>query len=384
MSSLGEHFAWAMGQGGVTALRAQSREQRSRGEGRGMNPCTWYPDLVSAAHSAQSFILITFWHTIITPHITSHHRKLGKNSGGENGQPSEPGHGDMERGEEENDIHWTGDNIFLNFWNNFHRASGIIDKHYKTLSLNKLFWDKKPLGNIATGTISSFNSFSVYFRKKLQVWNCERRTHVQSPKSTLFKVSRMFADEYLLFIPPAIPCSLISGDDWTILSGLWRLKYLRLPLLLPAAAGDGQIPGAREIPLSDPQRGSWLTQTCLLGGVSRWWDRANNSQSSANNIPRGIIYYNPVQWEQISLIHILFRITTKHDYTASQSMLLPPSPRQITIRDRSMLDMSRHSDGVTSPGVVSLTPVSVCRWPQLNNFIPTRNLLHNPSPLKRI
>ena len=54
-----------------------------------------------------------------------------------------------EPGEEENDIHWTGDNIFLNFWNYIHRASGIIDKHDKTaLSLNKLFWDKKLLGNI--------------------------------------------------------------------------------------------------------------------------------------------------------------------------------------------------------------------------------------------
>lgn len=367
--------------------RPQSSEPRAaeQGWGKGNEPVY----LISRSCLRCSLCTIIHSHYILTYHHHPTYYKSSQKTGKKQRRGKRPTirartwwHG--ERGEEENDIHWTGDNIFLNFWNNFHRASGIIDKHYKTLSLNKLFWDKKPLGNIATGTISSFNSFSVYFRKKLQVWNCERRTHVQSPKSTLFKVSRMFADEYLLFIPPAIPCSLISGDDWTILSGLWRLKYLRLPLLLPAAAGDGQIPGAREIPLSDPQRGSWLTQTCLLGGVSRWWDRANNSQSSANNIPRGIIYYNPVQWEQISLIHILFRITTKHDYTASQSMLLPPSPRQITIRDRSMLDMSRHSDGVTSPGVVSLTPVSVCRWPQLNNFIPTRNLLHNPSPLKRI
>ena len=119
------------------------------GEARGMNPdtepwCTWYPDLVSAAHSAQSFILITFWHRIITRHITSHHRKHR----GEMAQDTE----------KENDIHWTEDNISLNFWNDIHRASGIIDKLNKKLSLNKLFCAKKSLGNIAAGS----SSYSLY------------------------------------------------------------------------------------------------------------------------------------------------------------------------------------------------------------------------------
>ena len=66
-------------------------QRRGQGRGRGMNPelwawlCTWYPDLVSAAHSAQSFILITFWHHIITRHITSHHRKHQREGNGPSG-----------------------------------------------------------------------------------------------------------------------------------------------------------------------------------------------------------------------------------------------------------------------------------------------------------
>ena len=127
--------------------------------------------------------------------------------------------------------------------------------------------------------MSSFSSFSVYFRKKLQVWNCERRTHVQSPKSTLFKVSRMFADEYLLFIPPAIPCSLISGDDWTILSGLWRLKFAAPPLtLLMAGAPE---PGRSLTSPRSPAR--VVTYANLFTRREQMF-----SQSSANNIPRGI------------------------------------------------------------------------------------------------
>ena len=159
----------------------------------------------------------------------------------------------------------------------------------------------------------------------MQVWNCERRTHVQSPKSTLFKVSRMFADEYLLFIPPAIPCSLISGDDWTILSGLWRLKIRGSPSDSP----DGGIPGAREIPHVPqiPSAGCDLRKLVY----SAWADVQSEQRQQYST--GQIIYYNPVQWEQISLIHILFRITTKHDYYSFPvCMLLPQSPRQITIR----------------------------------------------------
>ena len=184
---------------GHRPLRAQSREQ---GWGKGNEP--WAVYLISRSCLRCSVCTIIHSHYILTPH---HHPTYYKSSQKTEKKPrrgKRPTNQDMEAwrdpGEEENDIHWTGDNIFLNFWNYIHRASGVIDKHDKTLSLNKLFWDKKPLGNIATGTISSFNSFSVYFRKKLQVWNCERQTHVQSPKSTLFKVSRMLADEYLLFI----------------------------------------------------------------------------------------------------------------------------------------------------------------------------------------
>ena len=92
---------------------------------------------------------------------------------------------------------------------------------------------------------------------------------------------------------------------------------------------------------SDPQRGLWLTQTCLLG-VSRCPELAN-SRTSANNIPRVIIPSSVSK----SVSSILFRIITKHYYSFS---IWPPSPRQITIR--SMLSMSRHSDGVTSPGGV--------------------------------
>ena len=125
------------------------------GEARGMNPdtepwCTWYPDLVSVAHSAQSFILITFWHHIITRHITSHHRKHR----GENGPP---GHGEGKW----YSLNW--DNISFNFWNDIYPASGIIDKHNKKLSLNKLFCAKKSLGNIAAGSSSySLNSFCLF------------------------------------------------------------------------------------------------------------------------------------------------------------------------------------------------------------------------------
>ena len=121
---------------------------------RGMNPddTVLGIQILSPQHSAQSFILITFWHHIITRHITSHHRKHRR----ENGPPGQ----DTEK---ENDIHWTEDNISLNFWNDIHRASGIIDKRDKTLSLNKLFWAKKSLGNIAAGSSSySFNSFCLF------------------------------------------------------------------------------------------------------------------------------------------------------------------------------------------------------------------------------
>ena len=71
------------------------------------------------------------------------------------------------------------------------------------------------------------------------------------------QVSRMFADEYLLFIPPAIPCSLIFGDDWTILSGLWRLKFAAplpwpgfnlLRLLMAGAPEPGRSPLIPHIP----------------------------------------------------------------------------------------------------------------------------------------
>ena len=137
----------------------------SRGPGRGHRPleqgcgkgnepwaeCTWYPDLVSAAHSAQSFILITFWHHIITPHITSHHRKRRKIRGGGNFKKPSGHDGDMESLERRKMIFIElgiisssiSEIIFIE-----HLASLSIDKHDKTLSLNKLFWDKKLLGNI--------------------------------------------------------------------------------------------------------------------------------------------------------------------------------------------------------------------------------------------
>lgn len=59
---------------------------------------------------------------------------------------------------------WTKErNISLIFfWKFYSSTSGIIDKHDETLTLNKLFWDKKSLGNITAGTSNSFNSFCLF------------------------------------------------------------------------------------------------------------------------------------------------------------------------------------------------------------------------------
>ena len=177
----------------------------------------------------------------------------------------------------------------------------------------------------------------------------------------------MFAESRLFIIYSS--CSSLLFDLWWWLGdfvwiGLWRLNFAA-PLPQP---GFNLLAGAREIPShpSDPsQDGWWLTQTCLLE-VSR----CPEYRSSANNIPRVII---PSSGSK-SVSSIIFRIITKHYYSFS---IWPQSPRQITIR--SMFSMSQ-------PRRCRVTGLlSVCRWPQLNNFIPTRNLLHNPcSPLKRI
>ena len=126
------------------------------------------------------------------------------------------------------------------------------------------------------------------------------------------QVSRMFADEYLLFIPPAIPCSLISGDDWTILSGLWRLKFAAplpwtgfnlLRLLMAGAPEPGRSPSSLTslTSLRSPER--VVTYANLFTRREQMAGRAN-SQSSANNIPRGIIIPSS-QCKRISLIHII-------------------------------------------------------------------------------
>ena len=304
MSSLGEHFAWAMSQGGVSALR--------RGEGGEWTLscegwlCTWYPDLVSAAHSAQSFILITFWHHIITRHITSHHWKHHREGNG----PS--GHDLFRERMKMIFMNWREEYLAYFFGKFYSSTSGIIDKHDETLALNKLFWDKKSLGNIKRPAPATRLIHSVYFRKKLQVWNCERRTYVQSPKSTLSSLKDVCRRVFIIYSS----CnSLLFDLRWWLDDFVWimAVKICGSPSLARVQsppAVDGGSPGAREIPphpsrpshLSDPQSGLWLTQTCLLG-VSRWPGGAN-SQSSANNIPRGIIIPSS-QCKRISLIHII-------------------------------------------------------------------------------
>ena len=209
---------------------------------------------------------------------------------------------------------WTEEkNISLIFFLKFYSStSGIIDKHDETLALNKLFWDKKSLGNIKRPAPATRLIHSVYFRKKLQVWNCERRTYVQSPKSTLSSLKDVCRRVFIIYSS----CnSLLFDLRWWLDDFVWimAVKICGSPSLdrvQSPPAVDGGSPGAREIPphpshpshLSDPQSGLWLTQTCLLG-VSRWPGGAN-SQSSANNIPRGIIIPSS-QCKRISLIHII-------------------------------------------------------------------------------
>ena len=209
---------------------------------------------------------------------------------------------------------WTEEkNISLIFFLKFYSStSGIIDKHDETLALNKLFWDKKSLGNIKRPAPATRLIHSVYFRKKLQVWNCERRTYVQSPKSTLSSLKDVCRRVFIIYSS----CNSLLFDLWWWLDDfVWimAVKICGSPSLdrvQSPPAVDGGSPGAREIPphpsrpshLSDPQSGLWLTQTCLLG-VSRWPGGAN-SQSSANNIPRGIIIPSS-QCKRISLIHII-------------------------------------------------------------------------------
>ena len=146
--------------GGTFRVRSHGRGQRPAEKGRerqekGNEPwyCTWYPDLVSSALST-----IIHSHYILTPH---HHPTYYKSS-----QKTPPGKWAAMSGHGEGKWYSLNyeDNISLNFWNDIHRASGIIDKHDKTLSLNKLFWAKKSLGNIAAGSSSfSFNSFCLFW-----------------------------------------------------------------------------------------------------------------------------------------------------------------------------------------------------------------------------
>ena len=112
------------------------------------------------------------------------------------------------------------------------------------------------------------------------------------------QVSRMFADEYLLFIPPAIPCSLISGDDWTILSGLWRLKFAAplpwtgfnlLRLLMAGAPEPGRSPSSLTS-LRSPER--VVTYANLF---TRREQMARRSQQSEQRQQYSTGHNNPVQ-----------------------------------------------------------------------------------------
>ena len=143
-------------------------------ERREMNPVLGI-QILSPQHSAQSFILITFWHHIITRHITSHHRKHRR----ENGPPCQ----DTEK---ENDIHWTmriisrsiSGMIFIE-----HLAS-LTSAIKHCLKIN-YFALKSLLATSQQAAAATRLIHSVYFGKKLQVClSCERRTHVQSWKST--------------------------------------------------------------------------------------------------------------------------------------------------------------------------------------------------------
>ena len=303
MSSLGEHFAWAMSQGGVSALR--------RGEG-GEWTLSWglAVYLISRSCLRCSLGTIIHSHYILTSHHHPTYYKSSQKTPPRGKRPVRTRF--VSGGMKMIFMNWREEYLAYFFGKFYSSTSGIIDKHDETLALNKLFWDKKSLGNIKRPAPATRLIHSVYFRKKLQVWNCERRTYVQSPKSTLSSLKDVCRRVFIIYSS----CnSLLFDLRWWLDDFVWimAVKICGSPSLdrvQSPPAVDGGSPGAREIPphpsrpshLSDPQSGLWLTQTCLLG-VSRWPGGAN-SQSSANNIPRGIIIPSS-QCKRISLIHII-------------------------------------------------------------------------------
>ena len=169
MSSLGEHFA------------CTRRVQRpGRGGRRKGNEPSW---LLAPEHLVSSPRTIIhshyMWHLIITRHITSHQVILRQKTRG-NVSPGHwssskhprkskvPDDGKIRRSSvrswlnyfghflfpyyssgsvwaspaKENDIHWTEDNISLNFRNYIHRAYGTVTSAIKHCLSNKVFGDK--------------------------------------------------------------------------------------------------------------------------------------------------------------------------------------------------------------------------------------------------
>ena len=137
-----------------------SREEPWAGSapgGEGAGEGEWTLILVYLVSRSCLLSTIIHSHYILTPH---HHPTYYKSS-----QKTPPGKWAARPGHGEGKWYSLNyeDNISLNFWNDIHRASGIIDKRDKTVSLNKLFWAKKSLGNIAAGSSSySFNSFCLF------------------------------------------------------------------------------------------------------------------------------------------------------------------------------------------------------------------------------
>ena len=190
----------------------------------------------------------------------------------------------------------------------------------------------------------------------------------------------MFA-EYTVFIIYSSCNSLLFDLRWWrgdfVWIGLWRLKFAA-PL---PQAGFNLLTRAREIPspphiLRSPARVvTYANLFTRREQMSRVGQQSNQRQQYSTG-------HNPVQCKQISLIHII----QNHNKTLLQLLnMTPESPtnnNQINALHVTALGWS-HQHQPRRCRVTSL--VSVCRWPQLNNFIPTRNLLHNPcSPLKRI
>ena len=157
MSSLGEHFAWAMSQGGVSARTEEGPGAREGNEPWAVSLAVY---LISRSCLRCSLGTIIHSHYILTPH---HHPTYYKSSQKTPTRGKRPVRTRIVPAEDENDIHELRRGISrLFFWKFYSSTSGIIDKHDETLTLNKLFWDKKSLGNITAGTSNSFNSFCLF------------------------------------------------------------------------------------------------------------------------------------------------------------------------------------------------------------------------------